>query len=280
MKLISSNDFLSSYKKVLEKYNESENYELLINQIEQLQEINKDIFEIDNCLDILMKTNIEYVDLLFNSFNLSSPCEKWIEIFINLFNTGNIDVLDSFDELLNCIVQLKNKGVDYKVVRFMLFDLNYSVEQMIAAINNDELISELEGKMNSNVECQISGEEILEETPKEQVIEDNLIKEAVVGDNTNSMDMAIALIQNSSNNEVLKALDQMSHMILVIRDRTTSAFNELSSNKSFINSLSKELKETKKTADELKIENEQLKKELEAIKSKQKSINNLLNEGK
>ena len=91
------------------------------------------------------------------------------------------------------------------------------------------------------------------------------------------LDLGISLIQNNSNNDVLKALDQISHMILVIRDKSTSAFTELSNYKKKLELMGNELMSTKNELSKVKEENNSLVKELEVMKKKQESMNNLLN---
>ena len=284
--MINSSDFLEQNKDILNSYSNDypDTYDVFFEKINSLDEVYEGILDNQDLCFKYFSLDIpffeEVTDFLFSNYNNENYSIMLSFVLSSLNENDYNSNINGYKDFLNFIVAMNENNIscDYiiKVINFCNY--NYDKIFEFVSLSEKEIIdrfsenNEDENQKNEKSEDETDSESIKVETSADDVEDmDN------VQDFNLPLDLGISLIQNNSNNDVLKALDQISHMILVIRDKSTSAFTELSNYKKKLELMGNELMSTKNELSKIKEENKSLVKELEVMKKKQESMNNLLN---
>lgn len=279
--MYSSKDFLIKFKDIIDRYKDvcPDNYDNFIDKVNSSGNINFDCINDPELFGRFMTLNSDVFIYVLDSLNLSDNyCADWF--YLNMLIIENKDLYNNVEQLSNyqdALNKILEKGMNITILTRIMEEEDKELDDLINISNmtsNDiNEVFNMKYKSNDSKTQKNVEQNIIDEVNNDFVEEEKEDSDF----NIDSMDLGISLIQNNSNNEVLKALDQMSHMILVIRDKTTSAFTELSNSKNTISTLNEELLQTKNKLHDREKENASLTKELEVLRKNQESINNLLN---
>lgn len=279
--MYSSKDFLIKFKDIIDRYKDvcPDNYDNFIDKVNSSGNINFDCINDLELFGRFMTLNSDVFIYVLDSLNLSDNyCADWF--YLNMLIIENKDLYNNVEQLSNyqdALNKILEKGMNITILTRIMEEEDKELDDLINISNmtsNDiNEVFNMKYKSNDSKTQKNVEQNIIDEVNNDFVEEEKEDSDF----NIDSMDLGISLIQNNSNNEVLKALDQMSHMILVIRDKTTSAFTELSNSKNTISTLNEELLQTKNKLHDREKENASLTKELEVLRKNQESINNLLN---